>query len=274
MWRALSVITALLCLGGAIFSYFLMEDLKKERAALSLAKDMLQKADTRKGEMIDAKEAAEKERTQFNNDADGKETEVSNAKAANDELGAEKTTVESNINSKKQQLAEWDDKLADVGNAKELKEQFQTETDKLNGLNERIANKTQVLAITNDKIAATNGVIADFRQTQRFRNAGQMDSGFRGNLRSVYGPWGFVVLSSGDRSGVVVNAKLDVMRGGSKVGEIIVTAVEPGSAVADIVRGSVAEGDQLRPGDSVRVAEGSVAKADAPAANANAPAAN
>ncbi len=70
-------------------------------------------------------------------------------------------------------------------------------------------------------------------------------------ISSIYHNWGFVILSAGDRQGVVTDSMLDVVRGGAVIAKLKVTAVEAGRASASIVLDSVAEGVTLRSGDSV-----------------------
>ena len=42
-----------------------------------------------------------------------------------------------------------------------------------------------------------------------------------------------------------------VTRAGSMVGKVRVTTVEPNSAIADVLPGTIARGDSVQPGDSV-----------------------
>jgi len=78
-------------------------------------------------------------------------------------------------------------------------------------------------------------------------------------VRSVHEPWGFVVLNAGDNRGVVTKATLDVLRGGSVIGQLVVTNVEKSLATANIVRSSLAEGETIRPGDVITVSKDSLA---------------
>jgi hypothetical protein len=84
--------------------------------------------------------------------------------------------------------------------------------------------------------------------------------------------WGFVTIGAGNGSSVVRQAKLDVVRGNSIVGKVIVTNVSSGSSAAEIVPGSIAPGDSILPGDQVKTGAASMpsntrlAPAPAPAA--------
>ncbi|HEY5769677.1 MAG TPA: hypothetical protein VIS71_07525 [Terrimicrobium sp.] len=83
------------------------------------------------------------------------------------------------------------------------------------------------------------------RVRQRMRN------GLEGRILAVNPAWNFVVLSLGDKNGVVSNAELLVKRGTQLIGKVRVTSVEPSTSIADIVANSVPEGATISPGDDV-----------------------
>ena len=60
-----------------------------------------------------------------------------------------------------------------------------------------------------------------------------------------------MVINGGDRQGFVPKAKLEVARGGTRIGTLTVTAVEPGYSVANIDKESFAAGETIVPGDIV-----------------------
>ena len=60
-----------------------------------------------------------------------------------------------------------------------------------------------------------------------------------------------MVLSIGDRQGAVANAEMILQRGGSQIGKVRITSVEPSTSVADIIPGSLARGVRVQPGDQV-----------------------
>ena len=60
-----------------------------------------------------------------------------------------------------------------------------------------------------------------------------------------------MVLDLGGRSGVNNNATMIIQRGGSLVGRVRVTSVEPSQSVADIIPNSVPAGIAVQPGDTV-----------------------
>ncbi len=83
------------------------------------------------------------------------------------------------------------------------------------------------------------------------RESGASMNGLRGQVLAVDHNWNFVVLNLGNRNGVNNSSEMIVERGGSMVGRIKITAVEPSQSVADIVPNSVPAGIDVRPGDTV-----------------------
>jgi hypothetical protein len=60
-----------------------------------------------------------------------------------------------------------------------------------------------------------------------------------------------VVLNIGDRQGLKANTPMLVVRNGQQVARVRVTSVEPATAIADVLPGTLARGDAVRPGDTV-----------------------
>ena len=77
------------------------------------------------------------------------------------------------------------------------------------------------------------------------------DPGIRGSVLAVNQAYNFVVLSLGGRQGVEPNSEMLVVRGGSFIGKIRISSVEPATAIGDIITSSLARGVQVQPGDIV-----------------------
>ena len=75
--------------------------------------------------------------------------------------------------------------------------------------------------------------------------------GLHGTILAVNQAYNFVVLNLGGRQGVQTNAELLVMRGGTQIGRIRVSSVEPATAIGDIISSSLPRGVQVQPGDTV-----------------------
>jgi hypothetical protein len=70
-------------------------------------------------------------------------------------------------------------------------------------------------------------------------------------INSIYPNWGFVTLGAGSTAGVVSGSSLEVVRGGSPIAKLLVTAVESNTASASIVPDSLAQDTVLMVGDEV-----------------------
>lgn len=101
------------------------------------------------------------------------------------------------------------------------------------------------------KVENQTAELSKYRQADDDRVKGLMRPGTEGQVLAVNPAWNFVVLSLGDKNGVVNNAELLVKRGRQLIGKVRVTSVEPSTSVADIVSNSVPQGIVINPGDRV-----------------------
>jgi hypothetical protein len=93
--------------------------------------------------------------------------------------------------------------------------------------------------------------LATLQKEKQDRMQQKMRNGLSGRVLAVNPAWNFVVLSLGDKNGVVNNAELLVKRGSQYIGKVRVTSVEPSTSIADIVANSVPQGTAISPGDNV-----------------------
>jgi flagellar biosynthesis chaperone FliJ len=93
--------------------------------------------------------------------------------------------------------------------------------------------------------------LATLHKEKEDRAQQKMRNGLSGRVLAVNPAWNFVVLSLGDKNGVVNNAELLVKRGSQYIGKVRVTSVEPSTSIADIVANSVPQGTAISPGDNV-----------------------
>ncbi|MBA2431244.1 MAG: hypothetical protein H0V56_03920 [Chthoniobacterales bacterium] len=83
------------------------------------------------------------------------------------------------------------------------------------------------------------------------RRRAAVTPGVRGTVLAVNQAYNFVVLNLGGRQGVQPNTEMLVMRGGTLIGRIRVSSVEPATAIGDIITHTLARGVQVQPGDNV-----------------------
>lgn len=107
-------------------------------------------------------------------------------------------------------------------------------------------------ALLSDKIRTVQDRSTQLEEDKKRRaTAAAVKAGVRGTVLAVNQAYNFVVLNLGGRHGVEPNAEMLVVRGGTLIGKIRVSSVEPSTAIGDIITSSLARGVQVQPGDIV-----------------------
>ena len=232
------------------------------------------------GKLADAKTAAEK----YESELAAKTKECSKVsadlKVATDKLsmsgsdseqtGAEVTDLRaqvakltSGLADVQKQSADKDATLAQQKSDIEAKDAHMAELEaKVNGtsgaggapseeIKKQMEEKNILVASLNAKIKEMGTQLSALKEREDQRRKQTMRSGLEGRILAVNSAWGFVVISLGDRNGVVNNAEMLIKRGTQLVGKVRITSVEPSTSVADIVANSVRSGFSVQPGDTV-----------------------
>lgn len=106
--------------------------------------------------------------------------------------------------------------------------------------------------LLSDKMKVTTEKSTQIETERKHRPAPAVNNpGIRGTVLAVNQAYNFVVLSLGARQGVEPNSEMLVLRGGSFIGKIRISSVEPATAIGDIITSSLARGVQVQPGDTV-----------------------
>ncbi len=106
-----------------------------------------------------------------------------------------------------------------------------------------------------DKVKAAQDRVAAIEEEKKRRESGKNPPGVHGTVLAVNQAYNFVVLSMGDRQGVVPNSEMLILRQGALIGKIRISSVEPTTSIGDIITNSLARGVQVQPGDTVIYAE-------------------
>jgi len=101
------------------------------------------------------------------------------------------------------------------------------------------------------KIKDAESQLDTYKEKEKKRTDKIMQAGLEGRVLAVNPAWNFVVLSIGDRQGVINNAELLIKRDGQYLGKVRITSVEPSTSIADIVANSLPPGVAVQPGDNV-----------------------
>jgi hypothetical protein len=106
-------------------------------------------------------------------------------------------------------------------------------------------------ALLSDKMKSSQERSTQLETEKKHRPATAGNPGIRGTVLAVNQAYNFVVLSLGGRQGVEANTEMLVLRGGTFIGKIRISSVEPTTAIGDIITSSLARGVQVQPGDIV-----------------------
>lgn len=239
-------------------------------AALSfLAKGNIDKLQSTLTETKGSRDAAESKARAAQAEAKAAEEEKTAALAKAEEAATAQTAAETKASGLETQLAEAkllaDAKTEEVARlTKEIADRGATPMTPA-GEDPRIAELTAQLQVAQTKAAEQEQVAATLSQQmkdnetklaaaeQRERQRQQISgrAGLQGRILAVNSGWNFVVLSVGDKQGVVVNAPLLVVRGSEPIARLRITSVEPSTSIADVIPGSVRRGASVQVGDTV-----------------------
>ncbi len=255
MWKILLILSAVFAAGAAYVGYENMQSLKTEKVLRDRAKDNL----AAYGEFQKRADALLKELTDMLTDVTDKNDKATQDLAAANEMKtkveSELATVTAAIEEKKAKVAAAQEQMKEWGNAEETMA-------KITQLEEGIAlAKAQAAQLSQQNLSnanantATKKNISDYRNLELWQKTGKMKS-LNATVAMVSDDFRFVIINAGNNRGVVSQAKLDVRRGGSKVGEVRVAVLEPVRSVCNIE--SLAPGETIRPGDRVVVSQESI----------------
>jgi hypothetical protein len=113
------------------------------------------------------------------------------------------------------------------------------------------AEREKVLLSDKMKVTQEKSTQLETEKKQHRPAPASNSPGIRGNVLAVNQAYNFVVLSLGARQGVEANTEMLVLRGGSFIGRIRISSVEPATAIGDIITSTLARGVQVQPGDTV-----------------------
>lgn len=177
--------------------------------------------------------------------------EAAAAKTAADENAAKIAAVTADLETARATLA----KMTPTGSTPGADPTVEL-NNKIRELEAQVAEARQIQGSLQAQAKAADDAARDLRKKEDLRQRNMMTAGLSGTIRAVDHNWNFVVLDLGDRQGVVNNAEMIVTRGGSMVGKLRITSVEPGQSIADILPNSVPAGISVERGDRVVYAGG------------------
>lgn len=220
----------------------------KEQKTLEFQQDRLKTAQ-------EALAATIAERTEVDAEVVKKTEEEGVQQKVNAETKADIDRKTAETASNKVKLDEIREKTAKVGDLKELAPKMRT-------LKAELEEEALLIAKTektNDELTVTNSetesqVNAMKKKFETISNSQSLPI-LKTQIRAIYPTWGFVTLGTGNTGGVVPSSTLDVIRDGTTIAKLLVTAVERNSASASIIPDSISKDVTLMIGDRVIPAE-------------------
>lgn len=254
MQKILIIVSAVLSIGAAALGYLNHGTLTKEKSEKSAAIAERDSAKKSAAALTNDLKATKEKLAAC--DADAQKTVAENAdlKSQIEKANASVSDVQKQLSEKdllisqqKSDLTAKDARIAELESAggskqtnnaaEELKIQLQEKENLANGLQAKLKD--------------AEAQLSELRQREAQRRSKSMRTGLEGRILAVNPSWNFVVLSLGDRQGVVNNAEMLIKRGSQLIGKVRITSVEPSTSIADIVANSVRSGLAVQPGDSV-----------------------
>lgn len=260
MTKILLIAAIVFSLGAAVLGFL-------NRGTLVTAQEELDNTNTKLANTGQKLEAAQK-------DSEEKKQQITDLSSEKDTLTANLGEAQNQLNASKEELATAQGKATTLetelaqasGDAEakdtriaELEQQLAegtgaTGTGDTADVAEITAERDElrtVVAGLEDRATGLEAQVAELRRKDDARQKSQMRQGLQGTVLAVNQAWNFVVLSLGDRQGVVPNAEMLVQRGSQLLGRIRVTSVEPSTSIADILVRTVPRGFTVMPGDTV-----------------------
>jgi prefoldin subunit 5 len=205
--------------------------LTKTKADLATTKDSL------------AKETADDEQTK---------AQLATVQSSLDAANAQVTSLNSKIDDLNKKIASLTPSgPAGPVNAGPTQADMDKLTAQLKDAQSQVAELSQIKDTLTNKVKDAESRADDLEKVVDRYKSGTVRNGLEGEVLAVNQGWNFVVLSIGDRQGAIANAEMILQRGGSQIGKVRITEVEPSTSVADIIPGSLARGVRVQPGDRV-----------------------
>jgi len=254
MARILTIFSILIGLATAFLGWKTREQALELQSNLRDAKSGRTAAESKQ-------KSAEKERDETKTKLD--ETEGTLKKAQEDltntrgelqNLKADYEKAKADVDEKSKRLAEVEAAMKSLptgGNPEQMGAQIKELSDARARLETELAEAKQVQETLRSKAEEAESKVAGQERTINSYRGPIVRQGLTGKVLAYNPGWNFVVLNIGDKAGLRNGVQMVVTRGGAMVGKVRVTTVEPSTAIADVLPGTLAKGQSVQPGDSV-----------------------
>lgn len=264
VWKILSALSAACLVGAAFFAWLYQQDMENERTRLSFANANLLAAQTRKKEGDEVTKAKQELLATAQKDLDVAKEEVIKLTSIAQEKEASLTVIKANLEQVAAQVASVEKQIADAGDIENLVAQIEQLKKEQLDAEGAVANQTQRVATAKEQYEYVVSQITKLRDTEAQGRRGVVAPDFTARVAQYFPEWDFAILSKGNSQGVFANADLEVKRGRQVIAKLKVRNVEQNGAIADLIPGSLAQGNAIRAGDLVVAAAKQSAEAPPP----------
>lgn len=268
VWKILSALSVV-CLGTACyFAWANQKTLVEERKREAYYTANLADIQGHKKKAEEAKKSRETQLAGVNKDLETTKAAVVDTAAKAQAKEQELAVVKTNLEQIAKIVKDLQKQIDDAGDIKALLAQIETIKKERGEAEAALANQNQRLATAQERVSSLTKAAQEAEDREARGRRGIVDDDFTAKVAQSFTDWGFVVLNKGNGGGVFANADLEIKRGKDIVAKLKVRNVEQNSSVADLIKGSLAEGEHIRPGDLVVASAEQSAKKAAPSTKA------
>lgn len=251
----IALLVVLILAGGAGI-YFSIDQQSKLEATVAdnkgLASDIVH--ESRVFDEVSAdREAADQEVAQWQRTRGEKRATLSGETDKHTTLAAKAEEVNTAFAAKEGQIKKIQDELAqfDFKDPQEVIDRDNAAKEKNKELLASLEEVNVVVDAAAKKVGAQEEQLGVLQDRQRDYRAKLANNGSEYRIVAVDPEWGFVVVNAGEDSKINAQSVFLVSRGGKGVAKLKVSSLEKRQTVADVVDGSLAEGNRLEVGDKV-----------------------
>jgi myosin heavy subunit len=249
----LVILSIVLTATSAVLGFLNQDKLKETKKSLvetqiavNQAKSQLAKTESDLKTAQKNQDTAVAEKDQVTSKLSGAVSELEKTKGQVAALGTEKTSLEAQVTQLTADLQAKTQELQQKGTAGSS-----ARPEPSSDQEAQLAEQQTLITKLQSELDSSRSQLSVLAKEKQDRLHQRMRNGLEGRILAVNPAWNFVVLSLGDKNGVVSNAELLVKRGTQLIGKVRVTSVEPSTSIADIVANSVPQGAAISPGDNV-----------------------
>lgn len=265
LWKIISVLCAASLIGSCFYAWTNKQDLEAEKAREAFAQANLKKVQENKTQQEAALSAKKNEQEKIQKDLVAAKEETVKLAAQVQEKEISYGIVKNNLDQVKQQVSAVEKEIAEAGDIEKLIAQIEKLKKDQEDLKTELAKQDQLVADARKTYQDLVAETARLRDVEAKGRRGIVAADFSAKIAQFLPEWNLAIINKGNLGGVFSEADLDVRRGERVIAKLKVKNVEQNGSVAELVRGSLAQGERILSGDTVVASPEATAKAEAAA---------